>query len=773
MKARLPIIPLCLCLSAIAAVGQANQNASLRSTIQESLGFEQQKNGSAPTGWYVLPAGSAVADQQTVHTGRWSVRLERTPATTGSFSAITKSLPIDFLGGTVELRGFLRTKDVSDFAGLWLREDGDGGQMLRLENMQGQHVNGTRDWAEYAIKLPLDRAAKRLYLGLLMAGTGTLWADDLQLMVDGKPIADAAAKPLASPSPVDTDHEFDGGSRIAFTSLSPLQIENLATLGRVWGFLKYHHPAVAGGQRQWDYDLFRAMPAILAARDHVQANEALAKWIASLGEVASCTSCAAPPSGELSVKPDIDWIHQTDILGVALRQRLEKVYANRPAQAQFYVSQQANTGNPSFDHELSYAQAKFPDAGFQLLALFRWWNMVQYWAPYRETAGQNWLAVLAEFIPKVALAKDKDAYALAMMQAIAKANDTHANLWSSLALRPPAGPCSLPATFRFIANEPVVAAVETNSKTPSALRRGDVLEKLDGAKMSEVVAAWSPYYADSNEAARQRDLAASLARGSCGPASVAVRRGTRHVELTIERTPGDGSLSRWHDLPGDTFRLLSPDVAYLKLSTIKAADVPRYLKQAEGTRGLIIDIRDYPSEFMPFVLGPALVTRPTSFASFTYPDLANPGAYHFVPGTPILPGSLHYSGKVAILVDEMSQSQAEYTAMALRAAPGAIVVGSTTAGADGNVSQISLPGGLNTMISGIGIFYPDHGPTQRIGIIPDVEVWPTLAGIKSGRDEVLEAAVRRIVGSKAPQAEITRLARPDVAASPAPLQEKH
>jgi C-terminal processing protease CtpA/Prc len=52
----------------------------------------------------------------------------------------------------------------------------------------------------------------------------------------------------------------------------------------------------------------------------------------------------------------------------------------------------------------------------------------------------------------------------------------------------------------------------------------------------------------------------------------------------------------------------------------------------------------------------------------------------------------HYSGKVVILVDETSMSQAEYTAMALGSVPGAIVVGSTTSGADGNVSSFPLPG---------------------------------------------------------------------------------
>jgi C-terminal processing protease CtpA/Prc len=99
-------------------------------------------------------------------------------------------------------------------------------------------------------------------------------------------------------------------------------------------------------------------------------------------------------------------------------------------------------------------------------------------------------------------------------------------------------------------------------------------------------------------------------------------------------------------------------------------------------------------------------------------------------------------------VDETSQSQAEYTAMALRVAPDALVIGSTTAGADGNVSSLALPGGLGTMISGIGVFYPDGTPTQRVGIVPDREVRPTIAGLRAGRDEVLEAALAAILGAE-------------------------
>lgn len=97
--------------------------------------------------------------------------------------------------------------------------------------------------------------------------------------------------------------------------------------------------------------------------------------------------------------------------------------------------------------------------------------------------------------------------------------------------------------------------------------------------------------------------------------------------------------------------------------------------------------------------------------------------------------------------------------MAFRSARNATVVGSTTAGADGNVSPIPLPGGLRSMVSGIGVFYPDRKPTQRIGIIADIEARPTIQGIRSGRDEVLEHALRHILGPDTPAAEIERLAK--------------
>jgi hypothetical protein len=731
---KIAILAACFLAASVPVLAQRGVSRA----VQQSLGFEDQTS-TVLSGWWSNPPGTVAADNSVAHTGKWSVRLQRDGQSAGTFSAIGRGLPVDFQGGTVELRGYLRLKDVSGNAGLWLRQDGDG-QTLSLENMESQQVKGTRDWAQYRITLPINPKAQQLMIGVLVEGTGTLWADDLELLVDGKPIAEAVQAPSKPGLPA--DHEFDSGSKIILNDLTPVQVSNLVTLGRVWGFLKYHHPSVTAGQRHWDYDLFRVMPAVLAAPDRAQANEGILSWIDKLGPVAPCSPCVAAPTGDLDIKPAIEWIHDRAVLGGALSERLESIYANRTGK-QFFVSIAGN-GNPSFDHEPAYPQIAMPDSGYQLLALFRWWNILQYWAPDRDVAGQDWPAVLAEFIPKLALAKDKTDYTLALFELIAKANDTHANLWSSLAVRPPTGDCAVPVTLRFAGDKLVVFRVDS---ADGAFQPGDVLEKLDDEPVKSLVDKWAVYYADSNEAARRRDLAAFFTRGTCGPVPVEITRGGHTEKVAATRNQRKDGFAT-HDQAGETFQMLSPEVAYIKLSSIKSADLPDYFEKAKNTKGLIVDIRNYPSEYVPYAMGAYFATKPTPFVTFTFADLANPGAFKFGEGGLIAPGPVHYAGKLVILVDETSVSQAEFTTMALRAMPNSVVVGSTTAGADGDVSSIPLPGQLSTMISGLGVFYPDRRPTQRVGIVPDVVVKPTVEGIAAGRDEVLETAVKLIEGAK-------------------------
>ena len=93
-------------------------------------------------------------------------------------------------------------------------------------------------------------------------------------------------------------------------------------------------------------------------------------------------------------------------------------------------------------------------------------------------------------------------------------------------------------------------------------------------------------------------------------------------------------------------------MAYLKLSAVKTADAAHYVEAAAKSKGLLIDIRNYPAEFVVFALGQLLVDRPTEFARFTVGDLSNPGAFQWGDAESLQPKEPHYAGKVVILVDK-------------------------------------------------------------------------------------------------------------------------
>jgi C-terminal processing protease CtpA/Prc len=724
-----------------------------RQNIASIFGFENSAQaGAFPAGWGGTTNNTIFADNQVKHSGKWSARIDRTASSTQTFSTITEAIPLDFGGTTIVWRGWVKMQNVADSIALWAREDDASGQNVQFVSMQSQGVRGTADWTQYSISIPWDGRAQLLYFGFFLFGAGQAWVDDLELLVDGVPVAQAPNKVL---TPLETDHQFDSDSGIQLTSLSAIQIANLATLAKVWGFVKYHHPAVTGGQHHWDYDLFRVMPQVLAAPDQATARAAMLAWITNVGPAPPCAGCVTLDTGNLALRPNLDWLADTSLLGAELSQRLQNIYANRvAADSQFYLSFVQGAGNPSFDHELTYNAMRPSDAGFRLLALFRFWNMVQYFYPNRAIMSDDpaqtnyWDQVLAESIPLIGLAVDSFTYQQELIRFIGRIHDTHANLWSTLAARPPFGTCYLPVDLRFVEGSAYVLRNTGISARPAAdLLPGDVIVQLDGSNVSDLVTQWAPLYADSNQAARLRDIAAYLTRGNCGPASVTVQRDSGTVTLQTNRLPTaaiDFSQTSSHDLPGPAFQMLAPDVAYVKISTLKQAECAADIQAAAGTKGLIIDIRDYPSDFPIFTLGGMLVTQPTPFVRFTFGDASNPGAFRWGDPLSLTPLAPHYGGKVVILVDETTQSSAEYHALAFRQVPGAIVIGSTTAGADGNVSTVPIPGGHSSYISGIGVFYPDKRPTQRVGILPDIWVTPTIYGLRAGRDELIEEAMRQI-----------------------------
>ena len=187
-----------------------------------------------------------------------------------------------------------------------------------------------------------------------------------------------------------------------------------------------------------------------------------------------------------------------------------------------------------------------------------------------------------------------------------------------------------------------------------------------------------------------------------------------------------------------------------------------------GTRAIVLDDRGYP-QGTAWSIAPRLTTRDrVKFSLFEIPlvlsmltpDDANELLPTMIRSYDLIPsdaGKPKYLRPTVLLINERTISQAEYTGMMFRAADNMEFVGTPTVGADGNVTDFALPGGLQPWLSGASVRWPDGRQTQRIGLRPDVRVEPTAKDIAEGKDLVLLTGLRRrLRNSGAPASLVAR-----------------
>jgi hypothetical protein len=362
-----------------------------QNTEKFNLGFETQNNQEKLSdGWSKIGNYELSIDTLT-HSGNKSGKVTSNKAG-NSYGVIAYNIPARYSGQTITIEGFMKIKNVEDgYAGLFIRIDGDGGNLV-FNNMQDQNISGTIDWQKYSITVDYPSEAKNIAIGGLLAGKGEAWFDDFVLTIDGKNAQTLKEKELPK---AQLDKEFDEGSSIEFSEFTDKTIDNLELLGRVWGFLKYHHTEIAKGNYNWDYELFRFIQEYTKVKNNTQRDNLLIDWIDSLGDIEECFTCE-PTDKDAFLKPDLEWIDKQNTI---LKNKLLYVYKNRTQDEQYYIKKVEGAGYPKFKNENSYSNMSSPDEGFRLLSLYRYWNIINYFFPYKHLMDGNWNTKLSEFIP--------------------------------------------------------------------------------------------------------------------------------------------------------------------------------------------------------------------------------------------------------------------------------------------------------------------------------------------------------------------------------------
>ena len=114
-------------------------------------------------------------------------------------------------------------------------------------------------------------------------------------------------------------------------------------------------------------------------------------------------------------------------------------------------------------------------------------------------------------------------------------------------------------------------------------------------------------------------------------------------------------------------------------------------------------------------------------------------------------GKLYYSKPIIVLVNRFSASAAEVTAIALKSLPNVIIMGDTTAGANGPISEykdytgnFNLPNKWKVQLAQRATLDADKRVYEGTGLPPDVLIQQSLSDFRMNKDNILDAAIKHL-----------------------------
>ena len=139
-----------------------------------------------PTGWSL--AGDNPTNYRTgvdrahMHGGLPSAYLASLAEGHGFGTLMQAISAANYTGKRVRLRGWVNSRDVGEWAGLWMRVD-KGKETVAFDNMQDRRITGAQPWSTYDVVLDVPADATGISFGILLAGAGEVWLNDVSLDV--------------------------------------------------------------------------------------------------------------------------------------------------------------------------------------------------------------------------------------------------------------------------------------------------------------------------------------------------------------------------------------------------------------------------------------------------------------------------------------------------------------------------------------------------------------------------------------------------------------
>jgi len=718
---------------------------------QINLDFKEGQLGDVPKAWVLAtPKGysAKLTDQCSQPQSRCAVLRwegQETPESFGNLLQAFDATP--YRNKSVRFRASVRVDSPPDTrAQLWFRVDRAKQQIGFFDNMANRPILSPR-WASYEIVGDIDPDAERIVIGMMLFGRGAAYIEGVSVEVVGNfeiaPVLERS-RPLAGRG-----------------------LENLTAYARLFGYVRHFHPSDEVAAADWDALAISGVRAVEDAENPAE----LAKKLEAFFQPVAATlrvfpASQAPPQIDLEAPAAgaglklITWRHRGFGTGAARSTyRSERVTSPSdggklpaPFAADLGGGVKALVPLALFaDAQGTLPHAATPPATKGLVTKLRYtaddravrladviiaWNVFQHFYPYFDVVKTDWPGALTAALTAAAADKDAAAFKSTLRRLVAELHDGHGRVSAGDSYLPP------PVAWDWVEGQLVITRVPDDLGQPVA--PGDVVTAINGKPIRQAIAETEPLISAATPQWLRVRLLSELGAGPANEPLVLeldpfAQPGKRHT-VELQRKPGGLGETERRPLK---LAELKPGVWYVDLTRMSDGDWKTVLPKIEKATGLIFDMRGYPSDrplFLQHSRNEPMTSAQWHVPVVTLPDrremkFERGGEWNLKPLQP------YFGMKKVFLTDGRAISYAESCMGIVEHYRLGEIVGGPTAGTNGNVNPLVLPGGYTVAWTGMKVLKHDGSQHHGIGILPTVPVSRTRAGVAAGRDEVLERAL--------------------------------
>jgi len=629
-----------------------------------------------------------------------SIRTDRSGRTESKFGTIGQTINAgQFAGKKIKLTGAIKTsvEGAGNQAQMWIRVDRKNSDKPGfVDNMSDRPiVSGA--WKEYEITGNIDTDAVSISFGCLLTGMGKAWVDEMRLYY----------------------METNGSWR-------EIEIRNTDFESGEEGALP-----VPWGERQDNYNI-----ALTSAEKFKGKMSVMIEFTGPdrlMGRIFDKT----PIPGETSTKKLSDNLYCT--FPLALYSDSKGTFPK--ADAKLYRELTAG-----MDKDVpSPLDANSPYVRLADIAIA--WNVWEHFYPYFDAVQIDWEPKLKEYLDKAIEAKDETEFFQVVKEMTAELKDGQAAVvWEKDKKYSFA-----PVLLDYIENKVVVTRVLDESVKD--ISPGDVITNIDGVSVDTLIKDISKFISSATPQWKLYKITHyELTKGAAGSdirlSATDITGKTKNVVLKRSYDADQIDVKGWDDenRPNE-IQEISKDIYYADLTRAGMDSINRSINELANAKGVIFDLRGYPNsndEIIRHLIDGPVQSPKWNIPRTIYPDRENLAGYDTLGRWWLTPVTPRLKGKIIFLTNDRAISYAESILGIIEAYKLAEIVGEPTAGTNGDVNTLNLPGAYVVYWTGMKVLKHDGSQHQGIGIQPTVTVYRTIKGVSEGRDEFMEKALEII-----------------------------